>query len=774
MKLDQQEQAKSSKSIRWPQQAAIIKPSSSSSLLSRSPSGSSSLWTSSSASNGSTASQSTSYHHLSRPNKPAASNKFHRAAVDGYVDMLCDASKRDTNLAAQDRLQLTPTLLAAQSGQLEALRILVGRGGDPERVSTCGSSALHLAAARNHLNCVSFLVNFGVNMWSLDNDLHTAKDVAAIEQHKQVLDYLDQMMAKQSAINTKSVQKLKEKAKNQAEKRIKSMRKAQLKAIKQVERDERLLAKMSNNRRLLKAAHSISDIKLVGRVSVEPDVAATCQTQQATLTSFINSKLQADLWSKRRKQRPSTTPAKLLLKDLQFNQQRHPSDLLDCSSVSSPTSGYLSSSSGRSILKSAGPPAGPPYSASMSSSSSSSSPALRRPKYSDLVAMEANRRPPPGDDQPVSSANSSVANRLRAIGGVSRKVHLKRLLFSSDNKPNKPATSTDPVRWPEAPAMSGLSRARSEPDFGSAMRNSTCSPQSASEQEDDDDEEQQDSASQTSGQDEQRSEQVAAAPAPPPPPPPLPEQPAANLHQKQLLTQCLSQLKMQHEAINRADHLQQVELQATCGELIKPSQLKQQQQFNGANSDELIQLNQLNAGQSPLRPSVIKQRQQLRATGGDCVGESSPSKAANKSTTILSVDSIGSAGSFAQRNVATLSSSPSTSSGASSCCSSHNQTVATNLEFSAKQVADTDDGMQKFLARHGLAELFCCLASERIDLEALLLLTDDDLKSLNILLGPRRKLLNAIERHHRQLAGSDTNETDRQASKFVGVVDTQF
>lgn len=111
--------------------------------------------------------------------------KYHRAAIDGYVDMLCEASKRSTNQASHES-GLTPTLLAAYSGHLEALRILVGRGGDPERTSSTGSNALHLAAAQNHLNCASFLVNFGVNMWALDNDLHTAKDVAAMEQKKEV------------------------------------------------------------------------------------------------------------------------------------------------------------------------------------------------------------------------------------------------------------------------------------------------------------------------------------------------------------------------------------------------------------------------------------------------------------------------------------------------------------------------------------------------------------------------------------------------------------
>ena len=44
----------------------------------------------------------------------------------------------------------------------------MGRGGDPERSDNFGNTALHLAAARGHMNAVTFLVNFGVNLHSLD------------------------------------------------------------------------------------------------------------------------------------------------------------------------------------------------------------------------------------------------------------------------------------------------------------------------------------------------------------------------------------------------------------------------------------------------------------------------------------------------------------------------------------------------------------------------------------------------------------------------------
>jgi hypothetical protein len=44
----------------------------------------------------------------------------------------------------------------------------------------------------------------------------------------------------------------------------------------------------------------------------------------------------------------------------------------------------------------------------------------------------------------------------------------------------------------------------------------------------------------------------------------------------------------------------------------------------------------------------------------------------------------------------------------------------------------------------GLSEYVNCFVSEQIDLQALMLLTEDDLKSLGLSMGPRKKLLKAI------------------------------
>lgn len=54
-----------------------------------------------------------------------------------------------------------------------------------------------------------------------------------------------------------------------------------------------------------------------------------------------------------------------------------------------------------------------------------------------------------------------------------------------------------------------------------------------------------------------------------------------------------------------------------------------------------------------------------------------------------------------------------------------------------------------FLYAHGLKEYYDVFEGEKIDIDALMLLTEDDLVSLGIPLGPRRKLMNAIhQRRH--------------------------
>lgn len=68
--------------------------------------------------------------------------------------------------------------------------------GEPDKADYFGNTALHLAAARGHKECVTFLVNFGANVFTMDVDGHTAQELAAINGREDILRYLDQATAK--------------------------------------------------------------------------------------------------------------------------------------------------------------------------------------------------------------------------------------------------------------------------------------------------------------------------------------------------------------------------------------------------------------------------------------------------------------------------------------------------------------------------------------------------------------------------------------------------
>ncbi|XP_061567503.1 pre-mRNA splicing regulator USH1G isoform X2 [Cololabis saira] len=161
-------------------------------------------------------------------------DRYHKAARDGYLDLLKEATRKDLN--APDEDGMTPTLWAAYHGNLEALRLIVARGGNPDKCDIWGNTPLHLGAANGHLNCLFFLVSFGANIWCLDNDYHTPLDMAATKNHMDCVRYLDSIAVKQTGLNPKLVSKLKDRAFRDAERRIKECVKMQKKHHQRMER----------------------------------------------------------------------------------------------------------------------------------------------------------------------------------------------------------------------------------------------------------------------------------------------------------------------------------------------------------------------------------------------------------------------------------------------------------------------------------------------------------------------------------------------------------
>ena len=110
--------------------------------------------------------------------------------------------------------------------------VLFVHRGDPEKHDNYGNTGLHLSSAKGHLNCVTFLINFGVNIWDLDIDMHSAKDLAAINNREDILKYLDSITSQQEMTNSKLAKSQQEKARKESEKRMKSFQKLQKKAEK--------------------------------------------------------------------------------------------------------------------------------------------------------------------------------------------------------------------------------------------------------------------------------------------------------------------------------------------------------------------------------------------------------------------------------------------------------------------------------------------------------------------------------------------------------------
>ncbi|KAG7165744.1 Usher syndrome type-1G protein-like [Homarus americanus] len=117
--------------------------------------------------------------------------------------------------------------------------------GEPDKCDHYGNTALHCSSARGHMSCVSFLVNFGANIWALDNEFHTAKELAAMNNKDEILRYLDTVSAKQSMSDPKQVKKLQDKAQKDADKRRKEFDKIQKKAGKKREEENSLMNTIS-------------------------------------------------------------------------------------------------------------------------------------------------------------------------------------------------------------------------------------------------------------------------------------------------------------------------------------------------------------------------------------------------------------------------------------------------------------------------------------------------------------------------------------------------
>ena len=89
------------------------------------------------------------------------------------------------------------------------------------------------------MNCVAYLVNFGANVWLLDNDYHLAMDIAALEDREDIVKFLDEAQSAQMRKSPKITQELKEKAMRLAEKNAKHYEEVQDRASRRLAKERR-------------------------------------------------------------------------------------------------------------------------------------------------------------------------------------------------------------------------------------------------------------------------------------------------------------------------------------------------------------------------------------------------------------------------------------------------------------------------------------------------------------------------------------------------------
>ncbi|PWA19200.1 hypothetical protein CCH79_00014648 [Gambusia affinis] len=164
-------------------------------------------------------------------------SRYHKAAVDGNVDLLKEATRKHLNTADDDGM--TPTLLAAFHGHVDALQLICSREGDPNKSDIWGNTPLHHASANGHMHIISFLVNFGANLFALDNDFHTPMDVAASRGHMDCVRFLDDAASQQTNQNPKKVANVKKEAQKEAERRVKLYEKVKKKHQSKMDRMSR-------------------------------------------------------------------------------------------------------------------------------------------------------------------------------------------------------------------------------------------------------------------------------------------------------------------------------------------------------------------------------------------------------------------------------------------------------------------------------------------------------------------------------------------------------
>ncbi|WP_353289054.1 ankyrin repeat domain-containing protein [Wolbachia endosymbiont (group A) of Pogonocherus hispidulus] len=121
-----------------------------------------------------------------------SNTSLHLAAEQGNLNAVKYFVEKGGDISAQDEMGYTPLHLAAKQGNLDIIKYLVEKGADVD-VYQGGwgySTPLHLAAANGHLDTVKYLMGKGANPNAIDGDGKTPLQRANEKGISDIVEYL--------------------------------------------------------------------------------------------------------------------------------------------------------------------------------------------------------------------------------------------------------------------------------------------------------------------------------------------------------------------------------------------------------------------------------------------------------------------------------------------------------------------------------------------------------------------------------------------------------
>lgn len=114
------------------------------------------------------------------------------AAFFGHVDIMQFLLRAgvEINALSHNSLQAAPIHSAVAGGQVEAVRLLLDHGADPNTRQTGGMTPLHLAAQKGNLQIVLLLLLNGADLHQKNDTGETALDMARQANHMEVVELL--------------------------------------------------------------------------------------------------------------------------------------------------------------------------------------------------------------------------------------------------------------------------------------------------------------------------------------------------------------------------------------------------------------------------------------------------------------------------------------------------------------------------------------------------------------------------------------------------------